>query len=380
VCLNGWTLDEKGEKMSKSLGNVTDAETARKELGSDLLRLYYCHDTNPWDTQKFSMANAKDLRRVMNVLWNSYVFVETYCRRKEHELPKELRLEDEWILSRLNSVTEKVTEDMESFRLHSASHMLADFLLNDFSRFYIKLIRNRVSPWYEGDDKRGAQAVSNHVLERVARLMAPFTPFISEKVYTELLPKQESVHLAEWPSPEKERIDRKLEGSVEIAKTVIETVNFARQEADIKLKWPLSEIHVACKEESYRDAVLRTKEMIKAMANVREVRVSDKPHKPGKKFEHGEIILGEVLKSEALLRELVRKIQMLRKEAGLKVTEKISLTLETDKDTEKTLKDSQKEILEGVGAGSLKFDMLSEQRGSLAFEDSKIGIWFEAVE
>jgi isoleucyl-tRNA synthetase len=377
VCLNGWTLDEKGEKMSKSLGNVTDAEDARKDLGSDLLRLYYCYDTNPWDTQKFSMANAKDLRRVMNVLWNTYVFAETYCRRKEYDLPKELELEDRWILSRVNTVTEKVTEDIEGFRFHSASRSLADFLLNDFSRFYIKLIRNRVSPWYEGGDKRAAQAVSHHVLERVSRLMAPFTPFISEKIYTELAPKAESVHLAEWPAHERERIDSRLEGHVEMAKAVIEAVNFARQEADIKLKWPLSEIHVVCKEESYREALLDVKEIIKSMANVADVRVCEKAHKAGKKFEHGEIVLGEVLKGDALLRELVRKIQMLRKEAGLKVTERIALTLETDKETEKTLTESQKEILEGVGAGSLAFGQLSEQRGSMEFEGAKIGIWFQ---
>ena len=379
VCLNGWTLDEKGEKMSKSLGNVIDADDARKELGSDLLRLYYCYDTNPWDTQKFSMANAKDLRRVMNIFWNSWIFAETYCSRREYELPKDLELEDRWILSRVNSLIEKVTEDTENFRLHSATRSLTDFILNDFSRFYIKLIRNRVSPWYEGEGKRAAQAVSHYVLEKFTKLMAPFTPFISEKIFTELFPKQESVHLAEWPSPEKERIDRRLEGHMEIAKSVVEAINFARQEANIKLKWPLSEIHVIAKENTYRDAVSGMKEIIKNMANVRDVRVSDKSIKPGKKFEHGEIVLGEVLKSDALLRELIRKIQMLRKEAGLKVTEKILLTLETDKETEKTLKENEKEILEGVGAGSLTFQPLAEQRGSLEFEGAKIRVWFEAV-
>jgi isoleucyl-tRNA synthetase len=379
VCLNGWTLDEKGEKMSKSLGNVTDAEDARKELGSDLLRLYYCYDTNPWDTQKFSMANARELRRVMNVLWNSYVFVQTYCRRKEHDIPKELKPEDEWILSRLNTVAEKVTEDMESFRLHSASRLLADFLLNDFSRFYIKLIRNRVSPWYEGEDKRAAQEVSGHVLEVLSRLMAPITPFISEKIYTELIPKEESVHLAEWPSPEKERIDRKLEGHVEMAKTVIEAVNFARQEAGMKLKWPLSEIHVVCKEEPYREAVLQVKEIIKAMANVAEVRVSDRAHKQGRRFEHGEIILGEVLNDDAIQREFIRKTQMLRKEDDLKVTEKISLKVEADKETEKILRKNEKEILIGVGSVALNFGPLSESKGELEFKDKKIGIWFEVV-
>jgi valyl-tRNA synthetase len=121
------------------------------------------------------------------------------------------------------------------------------------------------------------------------------------------------------------------------------------------------------------------KEIIKNIANVREVHVSDKSIKPGKKFEHGEIVLGEVLKGDALLREVIRKIQMLRKEAGLKVTEKISLTLETDKETEKTLNENEKEIFEGVGAGSLKFSPLSEQRGELEFEGAKIRIWFEAV-
>ncbi|MCX6815154.1 MAG: isoleucine--tRNA ligase [Candidatus Aenigmarchaeota archaeon] len=377
VCLNGWTLDEKGEKMSKSLGNVIDAEDARKELGSDLLRLYYCYDTNPWDTQKFSMSNAKDLRRVMNVFWNSWIFVETYCKRKEYELPKELSLEDEWILSRANSITEKVTEDIENFRFHSASRSLADFLLNDFSRFYIKLIRNRVSPWYEGGDKRAAQAVSHHVLGKVTILMAPFTPFISEKIFTEMFPRQESVHLAEWPAPEKERIDMKLEGQMEIAKSVIETVNFARQESNIKLKWPLSEIHVIAKEKSYRDAISGMAGIIKNIANAREVNVSEKGRKPGKKFEHGEVILGVVLKDDALVRELIRKIQMLRKEQNLKVTERISLVLETDKESEKTLRENEKEILEGVGGGSLKFGPLTGERGSLEFERAKIRIWFE---
>jgi isoleucyl-tRNA synthetase len=375
VCLNGWTLDEKGEKMSKSLGNVMDAEEARNTLGSDLLRLYYCYDTVPWETQKFSMTNAKDLHRVMNVLWNSYLFVDTYCRHGD-VLPEKLNTEDRWILSRINTVAEKATEDMESFRLNSAARSLADFILNDFSRKYIKLIRNRVSPWYEGGDKTAAQASSVYVLEKAVRLMAPFTPFISEKIYTSL--GRESVHLAEWPQAEKSLVNPRLEEDMVIADSLIEGMNFARQEANIKLKWPVLDLHVLPKDKKAEEAISNLKEIIQSMGNVRTVILSKKLPKEGRKFEHGEFALGEVLMAEALVRELIRKVQMLRKEEKLKVTQKISLVLETDKETQEKLHAAKSEILEGVGAGSLEFGKLSEQSGSLEFEGSKIRIWFEA--
>lgn len=376
VSLNGWTLDEKGEKMSKSLGNVVDAKEARNSLGSDLLRLYYCYDTAPWDTQKFSMTNAKDLHRSMNVLWNAYVFTDTYCGKGPANLPEKLEIEDRWIVSRLNSVIEKATADMEEFRLNLATRSLVDFLLNDFSRRYIKLIRNRVSPWYGGPDKQACQAVCRYVLERVVRLFAPFTPFISEKIYLEMF-GGESVHLTHWPRPEKKLIDKRLEEDMAIADSLIEGLNSARQEANIKLKWPLLEIHVRPKDKNSEDAVSGMKGIIQNMGNIRNVHIS-RSLKGGKKFEHGEFTMGEVLMNEALVRELIRKVQMLRKEAGLKVTERISLSLETDSGTQEKLHAYKSDILEGVGAGSLDFGKLQKERGSLDFEGSKIRIWFEA--
>jgi isoleucyl-tRNA synthetase len=409
VCLNGWTLDEKGEKMSKSLGNVMDAGEARNLLGSDLLRLYYCYDTAPWETQKFSMTNAKDLHRVMNVFWNTYMFIDTYCRKGHHALPEKLNVEDKWILSRINTVTEEVTVDMENFRFNSAARTLADFMLNDFSRKYIKLIRNRVSPWYEGEDKTAAQASSVYVLEKAVRLMAPFTPFISEKIYMDFFQK-ESVHLEEWPEVEKSLVKRRLEEEMVIADSLIEGISSARQEAGVKLKWPILEMHVHPKDKRSEEAITNMKEIIQNMGNVRNVHIAKKlpissvkeagPPSGGiRKFEHGEFALGEVLMAEALVRELVRKIQMLRKEEKLKVTQRISLVLETDKETQEKLHASKAEILEGVGAGSLEFQPRKEggrklegaeapsgkgsafgpesAKGSLEFEGAKVRIWFE---
>jgi isoleucyl-tRNA synthetase len=375
VCLNGWTLDEKGEKMSKSLGNVVDASDAREALGSDLLRFYYCYDTSPWETQKFSMHNAKDLHRVMNVLWNTYVFVETYCC-KEPRLPAEMSVEDEWIVSRVSSLIKSVTEDMEGFRFSSASRALADFILNDFSRWYIKLIRNRVSPWYEGKDKKAAQHVSAYVLEKTARLMAPFAPFISEKIYKEMFPEKGSVHDSRWPSCSRERVNEKLEEQMKVVDSLIEAMNFARQEAGVKLKWPLKEVHVRCSDRKSADAVRHLKSIVANMGNVKEVSVTDKLAKGGRAFEYGEFALGEILKDEALARELERCVQVQRKKEGLKVTQKISLVLETDKETEGRLKPLSKDIMEGVGGASLNFSKVSDEKGKVDFEGSKIRFWF----
>ena len=390
VSLNGWTLDEKGEKMSKSLGNVVDASEARNLLGSDLLRLYYCYDTSPWETQKFSMNNAKDLHRVMNVLWNTHAFVETYGHGASSHLPESMSIEDKWIVSRLNTVIEKATEDMENFRLNMATRAIVDFLLNDFSRWYIKLIRNRVSPWCEGEDKKSAQAVSHYVLDRVVRLFAPFAPFISEKIYIAMQKTKKeleggeadfhpvSVHLAEWPRADKKLIDAKLEGQMKMVDSLIEAMNYARQEAQVKLKWPLLDVHILPKDKDMEEAVLGLKEIVQNMGNVRNVHISKKLEGEPREFEYGKLTLGEVLMNEALVRELIRKVQMLRKEAGLKVTERISLHLETDSPTQEKLHTSKAEILEGVGAGSLDFSKLAHEKGNLEFEGSKIRIWFEA--
>ena len=139
--MNGWTLDEKGEKMSKSLGNVVSAEDAYRDLGADTLRLYICQDTTPWETQKFSLRNAKDAGRGLNTLWNTYVYFKTYGKHTTKSA--HLEKEDKWILSRINNTIKSVSEHLEKFEFHTASRSLTEFIVNDFSRTYIKLIRGR---------------------------------------------------------------------------------------------------------------------------------------------------------------------------------------------------------------------------------------------
>lgn len=384
VAMTGWTLDEKGEKMSKSLGNVVYAEDALKEVESDLIRFYHCWSVAPWDTQLFSMKITKELRRVLDILWNVSVFTETYSERKlvdKKVSSKKLELEDKWIVSRINSLIESTTKDLENFSLHYVARNFEDFILNDFSRWYVKIVRDRLSPWYSGKDKVSAQFTLLYVLENLIRLLAPVTPFISEKIYRKTFfskGKPVSVHLCSWPKADKVVIDRSLEKEMDIAKKTIEAVNSLRQSEGIKLRWPLSKLLIKPKDRKVKSILKKFETLVKTMSNSEElVLVQQVPKKKKKSFEFGDLCLGEVLKEQALLRELTRNIQVLRKKEGLKVRERIRLFLKSDRKTENFLGKERGRISRDVGAYRIDLKKPKKVRGILKFEGKKIEIGFE---
>jgi isoleucyl-tRNA synthetase len=384
VAMTGWTLDDKGEKMSKSLGNVVYAEDAMNTLGSDALRFYYCWNTAPWETQNFSLVSAKELRKTMDILWNCCMFAKNYSDHKlleEKVSSADLKVEDIWIISRVNSLAKSVTQDLENFKLHFVGRSISDFIMNDFSRWYIKIIRDRVSPWYTGADKKSAQFTMLYVFEVLTRLMAPITPFISEKIYRTLYPgkQPESIHLAAWPKHDEKLINEDLEMKMKVADQLIEAVNSLKQVSDIKLRWPLAQIYVKPDGDFEKAAVEQLAGIVKSLANVKEVNVVAKlPKMAARKFEGGEVVLGNVLKDEAMLREFMRRVQVMRKENKLNVNEKINLWLKGDQNVQNILKGFQSELRSGVGAESIYFDALKgKSKGTLDFDGKKIEIYFE---
>lgn len=226
VCLNGWTLDEKGEKMSKSLGNVVLAQDAYQRLGADVLRLYICSDVAPWQTQKFSYRQADELKRFISVLVNTHKFISTYAPKYSEQ--KNLLVEDRWLISRTNSLIKAVTAATEKFEFHLASRDLIDFLLNDLSRWYIKIIRDRLSPSYEGSDKAAAAYAINYAMENFLVLLAPFCPIISENLSLERGQKS-SIHLQDWPRPGT-LVDDDLEKAMNVVKNAFEAASSLRQD------------------------------------------------------------------------------------------------------------------------------------------------------
>ncbi len=387
AALNGWVLDEKGKKMSKSLGNVVWAGDALEKLSSDVLRMYYCWELPAWETQKFSLRTAEEIRRSMNILWNSYSFFTTYCTKDfKPGIGKNLNVEDRWLLSRINSIIPEIKDYFENFEFHRTGRTLMDFVVNDLSRFYIKLIRDRVWVSESGKSKQVALATLYEVLVTLARLMAPISPYISEEIYQNLVrgfdkKAEESVHLTKWPKVNKKLVNRKLEKEMEAAKRLIDACYSARQSADLKLRWPLKKLVVASEDKTTLSAVKELNDVLKIMCNVTSVEAAKKA--PKGDFTQAKIKDAVVFVSkdfdedEVLMREVVRKIQSMRKKHGYNVKDSITLTISSGKETNELLQSRKDELKKEVGAKVIDVGKLAGKRkGKLEFKGKVVEISF----
>lgn len=406
VGMMGWVLDEKGEKMSKSLGNVIWADKVLSDVGGDAIRLYYCLEVAPWEIQKFSMKSCDEIKKSLNILWNLYQFFGTYLSAQK--TGKITNAEDKWLVSRINSVINHVTTYMDGFEFHLATRELMKFMINDFSRWYVKLIRDRL-------DDKNTSYIFYYTLKNITKLLAPITPFITEHIYQDLFKEKESVHLEDWPKADEKLIHFSLEKDMNIIKNIVEASNALRLENGIRLKYILPSLTIVGNEDVLA-SVKNLKTILLKMANVKDVKIEKEEisysvklnyatagkkfgkyikkiekdlekldanelkkeiekkrkvivsdltlekedlifkesmrAKGWKDFEGGKVLLDtrvdEKLKEEWLLRELIRTVQQKRKEMNLKVTDKIKLYLP------KEFKDSKK-IIEGATGSTVEF-------------------------
>jgi isoleucyl-tRNA synthetase len=387
VLFHGFVLDVHGLKMSKSVGNIVTTEEVIEKYGRDVLRLYYLL-SQPWDDYYFKWEDVEEIAKSFLIVKNAFNFVKTYV--KSFEKVRKLKEEDRWIISRLNSLIQDCENNFLNYHSFKAAQEIIDFILNDFSRWYIKLIRDRVWPDYKGKDKKAAFFTLLTVTENLAKLLAPFTPFLAEEVYQEIVKPlkggEESVHLCLWPKANKKLIDKKLEEEMEIAKKIFEACSSARQKARIKLRWPIQEILVLSKDEKVSSAVERLKEVLLFICNSKEIKLVEEEPKDyfEATFDYGKIFvnpkLDERLLEEALIKELTRKIQEMRKKNGFKVEEKIALTLNSDEKTNETIKKFFKKLKKEVGAAKISVGKIKgEFQDILEFEEKKVQIGFERL-
>jgi len=300
VLMHGFTLDEEGRKMSKSLGNVVAPEEVIEQYGADILRFYLLWGNKPWEDLKFTWDEIKNVQKMFNILWNVYVFSTTYMAIDNFnptlytEKDLKLRDEDRWITSRANSLAKEVTEALDSLYLHKATRAINHFILEDLSRWYVRLIRGRTWVEKEDPDKLGAYFTLYNALKLLIKTMAPITPHITEEIYQNLIKgveedAPESIHMEDWKFNE-DRIDTELEVNMDIVRDIIEACARGRDVARYKLRWPVSEIVVVSEDKKVLSAVESLKAVIMEQANTKEIIATDE-------FENLKIIAKPNLKT-----------------------------------------------------------------------------------
>ena len=281
VLMHGFVLDENADKMSKSLGNVVSPEEVIEKYGADVLRFYLLWASKPWDDLKFVWEELLNINKMFNILWNVYVFSTTYMSLDNFnplnlsEDDMILRQEDKWIISKSNSLIKEVGRDLEDLFFHKATRKINNFILEDLSRWYVRLIRGRT--WVESDDpdKLGAYYSLYTALVNLIKVISPIAPHVSEEIYENLVKgvnpeAPQSIHMLDWEYDE-DAIDKELEAKMDVAREVIEASIKARDMAQYKLRWPVSDITVVSQDENVLKAVSELTDIIKDQSNTKEV-------------------------------------------------------------------------------------------------------------
>ncbi len=325
VLMHGFALDAEGRKMSKSLGNVVTPEEVIGAHGADVLRLYVLSQNAPWDDLRFNWEGVKNIARAINILWNVYRFPLPYMILDgfspssrggtwDGSFVKEnlhaLLPEDRWILSRANSLADQVTADLSTCNLHRASRAIVQFVLEDLSRWYVQLVRERM--WLEGEspEKTAAYETMYFAMRALLSIAAPFVPHVTEAMYRNLaLPGDpESVHMLSWMESDPALVDRQLEKDMETVRSFDEAQANARQAGKRKLRWPVKECVVATESADVARAIEALAQICRERANARSVRaVPDRWERVGWRAEPVMKALGPVFGKDApRVRELIR--------------------------------------------------------------------------
>ena len=250
ICL-GHILDEDGYKMSKSRGNIVDPWTVLNEHGADALRWYLYTCTSPGNPRRFSSnLVGETVRKFLLTLWNTYSFFTTYANL-DGWTPKavatsELALIDRWALSSLQALTRKVTQELDAYNVTESARAIEQYV-DILSNWYLRRNRRRFWKSEADSDKNAAYYTLHTCLLTVAKLMAPFAPFISEEIFRNLSARSteaESVHLADWPSVNESFIDDSLLDDMAVLLKVVELGRSARAESGLKVRQPLAELLV----------------------------------------------------------------------------------------------------------------------------------------
>jgi len=348
-------LDAKGFKMSKSKGNIVDPWMLFEKYGADAVRFYLYSVNQPADYKRFDEKDVDGVvKKVFLILWNTMEFWKLSASTPYSLLPTPSaeHILDRWLKARVNQLTKTVTDDLDAYRPTDAARSIMEFV-NELSTWYVRRSRDRF--------RAGESTEPLHdALMGVTKLLAPFVPFVSEAMYAELggegsaqggpASGWESVHLSDWPKYNDKEIDNELIDEMAAVRKIVELGHALRDEAEIKLRQPLSEVEI-------EKAALKNIDDLLPLAaeelNVKLVKSVDHIDERGGwliKSVNGVTValrteITAELKREGTMREIMRQINDLRKEAKLTPADRITLSFDIDDIEFKSILTTEKEHL-----------------------------------
>ena len=377
ICL-GLILDGKGQKMSKRLGNVVNPWTVLDAQGADAVRWYLFTASQPGESRRFSQDLVTEVvRRFLLTLWNVYSFFTTYAlvdRFHPSQAPKDWAPTselDRWLMSELHSLITQVDRNLDGYSPTDAGRRIQEFV-DRLSNWYVRRSRRRFWRSESDEDKTSGYVTLYQCLTTLCKLIAPFMPFVAEEMYQNLVRSldpdaPESVHLAAFPEASPEMVDQSLMEATRLAMKVSSMGRGARSRAGMKVRQPLSKVLVKPRTPEEAEAVLRVRPQILDELNIKDLEVISGPSQSGGQnvgqlyqraletagnsggegasssqveaivqvgqywasLEGGYMVALDTnitpdLAQEGLARELVHRIQNLRKAAKFEITDRIT--------------------------------------------------------
>lgn len=464
VISNGLVLDKNGNKMSKRLGNGVDPFGAIEKYGSDAVRWYMITNSAPWDNLKFDEAGVQEVSRTFfGKLFQTYSFLTMYANvdgwnYSESDVPMNERPEiDRWILSELNTLVKNVDACYNDYEPTKAGRLIQDFVIDNVSNWFVRLSRKRFWGNAMSTDKLSAYQTLYTCLETVAKLMAPIAPYYADRLYHDLTDATgrataESVHLAEFPACDDDKVDSGLEYRMELAQQITSMVLSLRKKEKIIVRQPLQSISIPAGDVERQKSIEAVKQLILDEVNVKELnfvegngmlvkKVKCNFRTMGKKFgklmksvaaavetltqeqiselesqewldlsvdgtenvrieasdveiysedipgwtvaNEGsltvalDITVTESLKTEGFARELVKRIQNIRKESNFEITDRIIVKLTHSEQTDKAVSEFKEYICGQVLANDIQIVDELPSAVELDLDDCKISILIE---
>jgi len=281
LIVNGHILDKYGKKMSKTLGNVINPFEMFDKYGADVLRWYLVAGSPIWKSKLFNEDDLKEIKnKFFDTLINTYKFFIIYANLINFKydgkniIPVSERKEiDIWIISKLNSLKKDYSEMMNGYEITKPTRLLYDFAIDELSNWYVRRNRKRFrSPENEKDKLSAYQTLYECILS-ILQMLAPVSPFLSDKLYLELTGSTESIHLGNFDEYRESDINKTLEDQMEMAQQIVYLVRTVRVKNNLKVRQPLKQLLIPVFNSEQKETLLKVKDIILEEVNVKELKI-----------------------------------------------------------------------------------------------------------